>query len=279
MFDLYKSSLVDNSLLEAQCRELQDKIKQYEANHQWDPRLLKVLLIAERHRQEKAHVHDEKNELEAEVIDMTIEQKHMEDVLKNKNKDVQKMQDELRKARDMEKQVEMLETSLMQKDYELHALQESYDALIVTNIKLESHKDTPKMSLFTLEDQKSTYGERDMMIKFELAQADKLALKADIEAKNRQIYLINKEITKLKIENDELERMRRETQKSLSKMQSENNRLLNDFSSLQKKMAILREQLDQAKSEIVALKKMSEACEHSNISLTHSLNSKDKEAR
>ena len=40
------------------CAVVQEKVRQYESRHHWDPRVLKVLLIAERYRQEKAVVFD-----------------------------------------------------------------------------------------------------------------------------------------------------------------------------------------------------------------------------
>ncbi|RUS92136.1 hypothetical protein EGW08_000160, partial [Elysia chlorotica] len=159
LYDLYKSSETENSMLESQCHELQEKVKQYEARHLWDPRVLRVLLIAERYRQEKALVYDEKNEIEAELIDMSIEMKHLEDIIKNKNKDLTKCSDEMKKTKELEKHVEHLEVLLMRKDNEIQALNEQHENYVASQPSQTAHAHHHhhhKVSMFDLEDDKSS---------------------------------------------------------------------------------------------------------------------------
>ncbi|KAK3789846.1 hypothetical protein RRG08_055132 [Elysia crispata] len=272
MYDLYKSSLVENSMLEAQCLELQEKVRQYEARHLWDPRVLKVLLIAERYRQEKALVYDEKNEIETELIDMSIEMKHLEDVIKNKNKDFQKCQDELKKAKELEKQVENLEVLIMRKDNMIQALQDSHEI----QVSHSNQTTQRKISMFDSSPRCSS-NDRELTVKMEQLQSDKAVLKNDLEEKLSMLHNVYRKVARLRQETEELNKQSKKQTTAYDKKELENRRLLTKVSNLEKNLAVIRDQLTVAKSEITGLRKTLEGCVQDNTGVTRALMMKKQE--
>ncbi|CAL1526133.1 unnamed protein product [Lymnaea stagnalis] len=147
MYDLYQESQVQNTLLHSTIQRYLEKIDRYEARHRRDPRVMAALKMSQRHRSCLKEVDEEKKELQNEILQIKVDMKHMEDVSKAKAKEMAKMNEELRKLREIEKQTEAIETKLMMKENELQECNEKYAdemSRLETRYAMESAEITAK---------------------------------------------------------------------------------------------------------------------------------------
>ncbi|XP_059179662.1 cilia- and flagella-associated protein 58-like [Physella acuta] len=270
MYDLYQESQVQNMLLANTVHKYLEKIDRYEARHKRDPRVMAALNMSQRHRINILELDEEKKELQNELLQTKVDLKQAEDFGKGKVKEINKLMEEIKKLREIEKQSEAIETKLMSKENEIQNLKEKFeDELNRSNT--QRVKEISELMTKFADDQSTrpSLPEKKSLVQDQLRQ-EKLTLAKELEECRRYLRIVDDD---RRIKTDALLTSRdknRNLQREIRTLKKLSNTCKTEAAHLENQKSSLYSKCDSLHIDLKRVQGQFESCNNAN----HDLNSK-----